>query len=146
MKVITLIILMVQCFCLSAQTPADSVVIVHTGIDIVKENKEEIQALADSINNYDDGALPAFLLDSCFDAHSSHLWNGFHDAKSIRWTVLQLVKNKHALELLLNSNDARLKGKCNWQPENVYPHIVIPLVNVPVYELIKRRYKELSGH
>jgi hypothetical protein len=147
MKIFLCILLMLQYGCLTAQTKADStgVVVTTYGIDRVKQREEKIKAFADSINDYDGGTLPAFLLDSCFDSHATYLWNGFHDVQSIRWRILKLVNNKHALELLLQSNNARLRAHCNWQPENVYPNIVIPLVNVPVYQLIERRCKELQG-
>lgn len=125
-----------------AQRNNDSVVIVNVGIDRVKERHEVLKLFADSINTYSGGVLPEFLFDECFD-FQRNLWDGFHLPSSLRWKVLIEVKNKDALKKILSTHDKRLKRKCRFDI-SMNPEIVIPMNNKSFFQLIRKRYKELS--
>ena len=106
-----------------------------------RENKMTLYA--DSINKYEDGLLPNFLFDECFDWKAS-LWKNLHSPTSLRWEVLKQVCNKRALRKILATRDKRLKQLCSRKPEKVYPYIVVPMIDKSFYQLIKKRYRQLD--
>jgi hypothetical protein len=95
---------------------------------------------ADSVNNYSSGAIPAFLLDECFDFNHHEFWEGFHDPVCARYFILKRVNNKYALQIL--SKDKRLKVKCKHEPFGGYVGQV-PMRELSTHDLIEIRIKEL---
>lgn len=126
-----------------AQNKIDSVVIVNSSIDLIKERNAAINIFANSLNNYSGGRLPAFLFDKCFDLQSG-IWEGFHSPVSLRWKVLEKVNNKNALKLILDKNDRRLKRKCSYDNHGEYPQLVIPMIEKSFCQLLWERYEQLN--
>lgn len=129
---------------LVAQNKNDSIVTVKVGlgIDKVKERQEQIKRFADSLNYYSSGKLPSFLFDECFD-NQLFLWDGLHSPVSLRWKIIEQVENKDALKQILSSKDNRLKRKCNYD-KGSNPEITIPMINKSFFELLQKRYEQLS--
>jgi|SRR6185503_7502084 len=103
------------------------------------ETKAKMSAYADSLNNYNGGPLPSFILRPCLDWDKGY-WPDLHTAVSIRWLILQKVNNKNALKMVLRTNDSRLKQICTQKADKF---LSIPMIEDTFYQLIKKRYKEL---
>lgn len=144
MKILLILILVFNTYCLSAQNKLDSTIIeTHFQIDRVKERQRKIDIFSDSINNYNGGNVPCFLYNECFDLNAP-LWRGFHSNVSLRWEVLQRVNNKKALKMLLKSaNEKKLNKKCSLiNKDNQEDYI--PLIDKSFRALIRKRYKEME--
>lgn len=143
MKLILLFILLFNGLFSIAQRSNDTIIVVSVGlsIDKVKERQEKINAFADSLNSYAEGALPNFLFDECFDLQRS-LWEGLHSPVSLRWKILEKVINKEALKRVLATNDERLKRKCKYD-KGSNPEIIIPMIEKSFCQLLRKRYKQL---
>ncbi|WP_343673622.1 hypothetical protein [Chitinophaga sp.] len=141
MKVIFLLLAALYIYSANAQTKNDTVPKMSIKIDRLKEKRDKINAYADSINHYNGGVLPCFLLEACFD-YKNYLWDGPHDRISPRWKILQKVNNKIALGKIIANNDKRMDEKCS----SVKPYDIrtdIPFMKESFLALLKIRYKEL---
>lgn len=144
MKILFILILVSNTYCLSAQNKPDSTIILtHFRIDRVKERQRKIDIFADSINNYNGGNVPCFLYNECFDLNAP-LWRGLHSSVSLRWEVLQRVNNKKALKMLLKSaNKRELNKKCSLiDRDNQEDRI--SLIDKSFGALIRKRYIEMD--
>jgi hypothetical protein len=123
----------------------DVSVLSDIGLNMTKIRQLEFQAYVDSLNNYRAGDdIPNFMLDECFDRSRRDLV-GFHSNISLRWRVLENVKNKRALKLMIEMNDGRLKKKCSEElKKTMWINVEVHLINKSYSQLIKKRYLELK--
>ena len=113
--------------------------------DAKKEGEKEMKLYIDSLNIPSSKKVPNFIFDECFDSNK-FLWKTLHSPVSLRWEVLEKVTNKEALKAILDTNDLRLKKKCEHlkKEESVYPYMVVPLIEVCTYDLVLKRYRQLA--
>lgn len=122
------------------QKDTSGYVTVSPGLKI--KRNEQIKAYADSINNYVIGTKPPnFLFDECFEIDNA-LWKSFHPSTSVRWEILQQVKNKSALKAIMGSHRKMLDQKCSSERIHDYK-ITIPTADQSFYQLMRRRYRQL---
>jgi hypothetical protein len=126
---------------LIAQGNNDTVVNPNIRIDKMKERQEKLKIFADSLNNYEGGAIPTFLFDKCFDLQKN-LWEGAHSPVSLRWKVLEKVYSRQVLRMILNKQKKKLKEVCNYDKDS-NPEITIPMIKKSFSKLIKKRYNQL---
>jgi hypothetical protein len=94
---------------------------------------------ADSINKISVASdIPAFLFNECLE-YDVTLRKGYHSSESVRWEILKKVTNKIALQIILQSNDNRLKAHCKKYSED--KKLKIDYVGMSLYDLLRKRLR-----
>jgi len=93
---------------------------------------------SDSLNSLpEDGPLPDFLYNECFDLHKL-LWPNLHEPISLRQKVVNKVTSKSVIERILKDDNPLLRKVCD------YDELPIPEVEKSWYELFRLRSAELK--
>jgi len=111
MRAILVILALLLARLVHAQERSVEDIVVPVAINRAKEIESRIQTYADSINFIQDHDFPRFLFDPCMDLDKS-LWVYLEPRASVRWSILEKVTNKRAIEDIANSKDKRLKSNC----------------------------------
>ena len=71
-----------------------------------------INLYSDSLNNLSSADdIPAFVFNECIE-YDIRLRKDYHAETSVRWEILKKVSNKKALQIVMQSQDQRLRRKC----------------------------------
>ncbi|HYE54636.1 MAG TPA: hypothetical protein VD996_07320 [Chitinophagaceae bacterium] len=101
-----------------------------------------LKTYADSINKISiTSDIPAFLFNECLE-HDVTLRRGYHSSESVRWDILKKVTNRNALQIILQSNDDRLKTYCKKYRED--KKLKINYAGMSFYDLLQKRLKSLK--
>lgn len=108
-----------------------------------KTDKDKLMgAYVDSLNNLglkDD--IPRFVFDECLE-YDIILRGSYHSDVSVRWEILKKVTNKAALQMILQSDDRRLKARCGKYKGD--RKLKIPFSDKSFYDLVEKRYGMLK--
>ncbi len=95
---------------------------------------------ADSINNaVSVGQLPSFLKEIQFDYQNAGILSSFHSPLPLRKLIINKVTNCASLRLIFEEKSGIYKNKPQKQHD-----IEVEFINLSVYDLARKRFKELN--
>ena len=111
-----------------------------------KETKQYGRKCADSINVmrtiYDS---PDFLNNTCLD-YQKYFWKNMHSPLSLRRMIVDRVRSKEAITLILSSKNVNLNGTCDKLRKDTIglTYYSIPFIEKSFKELLENRLSQLN--